>query len=40
LLHTVCIQHQGQVFITDTHSERLLQHLQTIDITPQIITLA
>ena len=30
LLHEVCIEKKGQVFITDTHRERLEQQLSAI----------
>jgi len=37
LLHWVCGQNEGQVFITDTHEDRLTNTLHALDITPQII---
>jgi DNA replication and repair protein RecF len=39
LLNWVCTESDGQVFITDTHKERLQQHLQSVDIAFQLITL-
>ena len=39
LLHWVCTESDGQVFITDTHVERLKTHLEEIEITYQLIEL-
>ncbi len=39
LLHKVCIEETGQVFITDTNKERLSASLQAIDVTFQLIEL-
>ena len=39
LLHWVALQNDGQVFITDTHTERLTTALTGIGIVPQIIEL-
>lgn len=39
LLEKVCIENDGQVFITDTHKERLVQHLQQINVPYQLIEL-
>ncbi len=39
LLRNVCIENNGQVFITDTNSERLKQHLNTFTSAYQIINL-
>ncbi len=39
LLHWVCVQNDGQVFITDTHRERLEQALSSLHIQAQIIEL-
>ena len=39
LLHWVCNENEGQVFITDTHKERLLEAFKVIDINGQIIEL-
>lgn len=39
LLHWVCLKNTGQVFITDTHSERLRQSLEQLKITYQLIEL-
>ncbi len=40
LLHWVCAENEGQVFITDTHKERLVQQLEDIDVNYQIIELS
>jgi DNA replication and repair protein RecF len=37
LLHRVCVQNNGQVFITDTHAQRLDQALKGIDVQYQMI---
>jgi DNA replication and repair protein RecF len=39
LLEKVCIENDGQVFITDTNKERLEQHLQQINVSHQLIEL-
>ncbi len=39
LLHWVCAENEGQVFITDTHKERLIKQLQDIKVKFQIIEL-
>jgi DNA replication and repair protein RecF len=39
LLHWVCAENEGQVFITDTHKERLTKQLQDINVNFQIIEL-
>ena len=39
LLHWVCTESDGQVFITDTHAERLQTQLEGIDVTFQMIEL-
>ncbi len=39
LLHRVCIENNGQVFITDTNEERLSQHLDVLDTKYQLIIL-
>jgi DNA replication and repair protein RecF len=39
LLHRVCIENDGQVFITDTSEERLVQHLDQLSTSYQIIEL-
>ena len=39
LLQKVCIENEGQVFITDTNEERLLAHLKQIDVMFQMISL-
>jgi DNA replication and repair protein RecF len=39
LLHWVCAENEGQVFITDTHKERLTSQLENISIKFQIIAL-
>lgn len=40
LLHRVCIQNSGQVFITDTNEERLSQHLNILPVNYQLIQLS
>jgi DNA replication and repair protein RecF len=40
LLHTVCVEEDAQVFITDTHAERLSEHLVHLNIPYQLIQLA
>ncbi|HEX4877062.1 MAG TPA: DNA replication and repair protein RecF [Chitinophagaceae bacterium] len=39
LLHKVCVENDGQVFITDTHRERLELHLQQLNVPFQLIGL-
>jgi DNA replication and repair protein RecF len=39
LLHRVCVDNEGQVFITDTNEERLIQHLQAIGMGYQLVSL-
>ena len=39
LLHRVCIENNGQVFITDTNQERLSQHLDSLSTNYQLIIL-
>ena len=39
LLHRVCIENNGQVFITDTNEERLSQHLNVLFLNYQLIRL-
>jgi DNA replication and repair protein RecF len=39
LLERVCHQDQGQIFITDTHCERIRQQLQKLSVSCQIIAL-
>lgn len=39
LLQKVCIENEGQVFITDTNEERLVQHLKAIEVDFQLISL-
>lgn len=39
LLNKVCVQHEGQVFITDTHGERIRQHLDELSVSYQLIEL-
>jgi DNA replication and repair protein RecF len=39
LLHRVCIENNGQVFITDTNEERLVEHLNNLNIHHQLIIL-
>jgi DNA replication and repair protein RecF len=39
LLHRVCVQNDGQVFITDTHPQRLKAALQGLDVAFQLIEL-
>lgn len=40
LLHWVCAENEGQVFITDTHRERLTKQLKDIGVNFQIIQLS
>ena len=39
LLQRVCIENDGQVFITDTNAERIRQHLDTLSVPYQLIEL-
>ena len=39
LLHTVCVKNNGQVFITDTHFNRLKEHFDKLDIEVDLIEL-
>ena len=39
LLNKVCVENDGQVFITDTNEERLKQHLDTLEVQYQLIQL-
>lgn len=39
LLQRVCIENDGQVFITDTHEDRLVQHLDALHLSYQLIRL-
>ena len=39
LLNKVCVENEGQVFITDTNEERLKQHLNTLSVEYQLIEL-
>jgi DNA replication and repair protein RecF len=39
LLNKVCVENDGQVFITDTNEERLRQHLDTLSVKYQLIHL-
>lgn len=39
LLHRVCIENEGQVFITDTNEERLREHLEELNADYSIISL-
>ena len=39
LLDWVCIQNIGQVFITDTHSERIKNHLEKLSVAYQLINI-
>jgi DNA replication and repair protein RecF len=39
LLHWVCVENDGQIFITDTHKERIYQKMQEFKITYQLIEL-
>lgn len=39
LLHKVCIENNGQVFITDTNPERLIKHLETLNADFDLISL-
>ena len=39
LLNKVCIENDGQVFITDTNGERLSSHLEQLKVKYQLISL-
>jgi DNA replication and repair protein RecF len=39
LLDWVCVQNDGQIFITDTHSERIKQHFGSLGVAYQLIQL-
>ena len=39
LLDKVCLQDNGQVFITDTHPERIRQEMEQIGVSFELITL-
>jgi DNA replication and repair protein RecF len=39
LLDWVCLQNEGQIFITDTHVERIAEHLGKLSVTYQLIEL-
>jgi len=39
LLQRVCVENKGQVFITDTNEERLVDHLNTLKVSYQLINL-
>jgi len=39
LLHWVCLKNNGQVFITDTHDERIRHHLTELQVNYQLIKL-
>lgn len=39
LLYKVCVEEDGQVFITDTHSERVISQLETFQVNFQLIQL-
>ena len=39
LLHWVCVQNSGQIFITDTHQERIREHLDQLGVSFQLIGL-
>jgi len=39
LLDKVCLQNEGQIFITDTHGDRIRQELEKLKIPSQIISL-
>ena len=39
LLHKVCNDNDGQVFITDTNEERLREHLEQLDVQYDVIAL-
>ncbi len=39
LLHKVCVENEGQVFITDTNEERLTDHLEKLGVEYQVVSL-
>jgi DNA replication and repair protein RecF len=39
LLHWACIENSGQIFITDTHAERIKSHLRNLSVRSQLIHL-
>ena len=39
LLHKVCVENNGQVFITDTHCERIKEHMSKLNVGYQLIEL-
>jgi len=39
LLDWVCLQNEGQIFITDTHAERIAEHLGKLSVTYELIEL-
>ena len=39
LLDWVCVQNDGQIFITDTHKARIIEHLEKLSANFQIIDL-
>jgi DNA replication and repair protein RecF len=39
LLHKVCVENEGQVFITDTDEKRLREHLEALNVSHQVIVL-
>ncbi len=39
LLNKVCVENDGQVFITDTNEERLTRHLEELEVSYQLISL-
>ncbi len=39
LLHKVCVENEGQVFITDTNKDRLTSHLEQLQISYDVIVL-
>jgi DNA replication and repair protein RecF len=39
LLDYVCVQNVGQVLITDTHAERIREHLENLGVGYQVICL-
>jgi DNA replication and repair protein RecF len=39
LLHKVCVENEGQVFITDTNEKRLREHLEALEVSHQVIVL-
>jgi DNA replication and repair protein RecF len=39
LLHWVCVENDGQIFITDTHGDRIRQKLHELGLSFQLIEL-